>query len=377
MVGIGGTFYDSSLVKNPSCARRYNYRLGYTTLISDQLNFGWSYVMINRTNEQQVDVGVSSPYYFSTNTSQKLKWSDDPDQAIYQPRSREFPGQLVAQTRVNNTICLKNSLDLNLSLSTLVNPYVDNPSIKADYTGKMSQDTWFSVSGGHVFSWGKINVPFTCQGSNSDDAKCSTSVHGIVWTHNTDSTLSYLSYGGNKYGDETKIGAREFYNKPAQMVEDMRTYDYKYFADLGIGTSVVGNETETTLWSSINNLTGVVLVDGDLNIDEDIKDVSGDQFRLIVAKGAIDIGTSVNEVDAVLIGGYVNALGISSNQLKIVGAVNGIGGIEFTRSFPTINPDGSVCKNNSTPAVLVQYDPRIIKNIPSKLSTSVNRWQNE
>jgi len=255
---------------------------------------------------------------------------------------------------------------LLLDLSKLVSPYTDDPSIKADYTGKMSQETWFSVSRGQVFASGKINnsVPMTCAGLNSDDSKCSTSINGVVWAHYISSTLS-------KY-DLTKSNKREFYNKPIPMIKDMYAYNYKYFAGLGVGTSIVGNET--TAWSSIRDLTGVILVDGNLDIDENI---ISNQFRMIVAKGAIDIGTSITEVDAVLVADEVNALGISNDQLKILGSVYASSSIDFRRSFPTVTQDGSESKNNSTPAVLVQYDPRIIGNIPTKLSTSVNRWQND
>jgi len=230
----------------------------------------------------------------------------------------------------------------------LADAYDDNPSLKVEYSSVLDQDSWFSVTDGSVISAGKVTnyVPVTCV------ENCKTTVDGVVWQEDSSSGLSTYDVTDNTYlGKSVDIGNYTY---------DVLKSDY--FSTLGIGTTVSGSQK----WSDINTLIGIIFISGNLEIDENI---TGSDFKMIVASGSITIDDNVNQVNAVLMASSITASGESNSSLVINGSLYSSGSITLSRSFT------DKAANNETPAVKVVYDPGIIFNMPKELSRVVTQWK--
>lgn len=348
LVGIGGTMYDGSSVTSISCSANR----GFTNLISDKKVFGLAY---SAGEGQRSEMSVTSPYFSSNGeAARKLKWSET---TTYTADFDQFPGIEPNQAKVNGR-CVSN-ITLNLGDTRVVDPYTSNPQIAIQYSAIMDQDAWFSVNNGSILSIGKVDnyVPATCAMGSSDATKCRTSVDGVVWSKDSTNSLSTYDTTLKKYFGKS-LNIKNY------------TYGYlknNYFSKLGVGTTVTGSGEKQ--WSNIGvGLTGIILIQGDLEIDEDIND---NQFRVIIVEGTIAISSHVKQVNAVLVANLISALGKSDDQLIINGSVYGYNSVDFRRSFST------KMNNNTNPAVKVNYDPSIIFKMPKEVAKVITQWRLE
>lgn len=346
LVSVSGTFYDGSDVP-VSCA----VNSGYTNTIPAAANFQLIYYL--GTNSP-INMTINSPKFVIGD--QKLSWNSPVN---YQPVFIDLPGSDPTEMKINEEICVSGvSLDPKLA-----DAYSDQPTLKVDYSTVMDQESWFSVRDGSVFSVGKVNnyVPVTCSLNQTNNSQCATAVDGLVWTKSNSSGLS--SY------DRVTNTSREYLNKSLEI----KNYNYTYFKNnylikWGVGTTVAVSGDQPQLWSEINGLSGIIMVNGNLTIDENI---SSNDFKVVVASGDIIIDAQVNQVKAVLVAPRIIASGQSDQQLIITGSLYATNSVTLNRSF--INkPD-----NNQTPAVRVDYDPSIIFKMPKEIAKKITQWRLE
>ena len=334
LVNVSGRIYDGS-GQAISCSAG----VGYSNPIPSESVFGLAYFLGSGSPRTMT---VNSPDFAS---GDKLYWNTT---ANYQPVFDSFPGADPTEMRVNGSTCVAG---VSIDPRAYVDPYTDNPSMTVDYSSVLDQDAWFSVTDGSVLSTAKIDnyVPVTCTTDS-----CATSNNGVVWSTGKTTLSAY-----------DKVPSQNRFNQKPLNLKDT-TYDYfvkNYFYKVGVGITVVGSKN----WSEISSLKDIVLIKGDLNIDQDI---TGSDLKMIIVDGNISVGsTDVGEINAVLLGKSFTATGDSSKQLVINGSVYTSESITLTRSFI----DKSA--NNTTPAVIVNYDPSVIFKIPKEVARSVTQWR--
>ena len=91
-------------------------------------------------------------------------------------------------------------------------------------------------------------------------------------------------------------------------------------------------------------------------------------ISMIVAKGDITIDESVTRVDGILVGNNIN-IGGSGAQLVINGSLYGTNLVNITRSY------ANKVNNNTSPAVLINYKPDFMFNMPSSMNKSITNWK--
>lgn len=225
-------------------------------------------------------------------------------------------------------------------------------------TSTIDQRSWYQVNNGSILAKGKVTnyVPITtCTASGRDCA--STVNNGGIYTK-----LS-SSVSGFDQAQKTDEGNFSF-----------KIYAYSqlksdYFESKGVGSTFV---QASDTWSKIKAVTGVVFVDGDLEINEDLDTNS---FVMVIARGTITINPKVNIIDAILVGNKIVAATnddsstVEVNQLVINGMVHGVSNVEFVRSmYPK-------SLNNASPAVVVNYKPELLFMIPVQLIKAFSQWK--
>lgn len=114
--------------------------------------------------------------------------------------------------------------------------------------------------------------------------------------------------------------------------------------------------------------TGVLFVDGDLTINQGNVLATG-EFLMVIVSGNMTIDSTVNRVDGVFASfGNVTISGTVSNQLVINGSIFSKGGTSITREFS----DKSM---NSSPVVVVKYNPALIFSMPQKVIRTIKGWR--
>jgi hypothetical protein len=333
LVSVSGTFYDGS-GQTVSCSAGS----GYTNTIPSAATFSMAYYLGSGAPR---NMNVTSPNFAS---GDKLYWNTS---VAYQPVFTDFPGADPTEMRINGSTCVSG---ISLDPKAYVDPYVDNPSMTIDYSSVLDQDAWFSVTSGSVISKAKISnyIPVTCNTEN-----CQTSVGGVVWSKGRSTLSTYDQVSNQRRMNEKSLELKDV---------SYRYFFDNYFSKLGIGVTVGSSKN----WSEIASLTGILLIKGNLLIDQNI---TGTEMRVIGVSGDITIDPSVKQINAVLFGRNVSVGGTSSDQLQINGSIYSSGSVTLNRSFT----DKS--KNNITPAVKVNYDPSILFKMPKEVSKSVTQWR--
>lgn len=333
LVSVSGRFYDGS-GQTVSCSAGS----GYTNTIPSAATFSMAYYLGSGAPR---NMNVTSPNFAS---GDKLYWNTS---VAYQPVFTDFPGADPTEMRINGSTCVSG---ISLDPKAYVDPYVDNPSMTIDYSSVLDQDAWFSVTSGSVISKAKISnyIPVTCNTEN-----CQTSVGGVVWSKGRSTLSTYDQVSNQRRMNEKSLELKDV---------SYRYFFDNYFSKLGIGVTVGSSKN----WSEIASLTGILLIKGNLLIDQNI---TGTEMRVIGVSGDITIDPSVKQINAVLFGRNVSVGGTSSDQLQINGSIYSSGSVTLNRSFT----DKS--KNNITPAVKVNYDPSILFKMPKEVSKSVTQWR--
>lgn len=218
----------------------------------------------------------------------------------------------------------------------------------------LDQGNWFQVSDGSVLAKGSVTnyVPITTRNGGTLN---------LISTVNNGRVYSKLTSSVSGYDAVQKVESNTF---------SFGTYPYTslrndYFGTKGVGITLVDNVS----WDTVRNLTGVIFVNGDLNITGSGKDLVTTNFVMIIAKGTITIDPSINEVDAILVANKVIASGDASAQLVINGMIHSITDIEFSRNLV---PESL---NNTTPSVKVNYQPELLFGIPTEITKAFSRWR--
>lgn len=219
----------------------------------------------------------------------------------------------------------------------------------------IDQGNWFQINNGNVLAKGIVTnyVPITAV--NGTGGYSSTVNNGKVYSKNSSSLSNYDQAG-----------------KTEESSFNFKTYAYSqlksdYFDAKGVGTTFVGG----TNWSTVKNATGVIFVDGNLEINSDLVTTN---FVMIVAKGTIIIDPNVTRVDAILVADKVVVPAADDSvssvaQLVINGMVHGVSGVEFKRSLVPKS------LNNTSPSVKVNYNPELLFMVPEELAKSFSQWK--
>lgn len=221
----------------------------------------------------------------------------------------------------------------------------------------INQKPWFKVNDGSILTKGKVinYVPkTTCDGSGSN---CGSTV----------------SNGGIYSKAASSVSGFDQVQKDSENDFSFKTYTYaqlksQYFDSKGVGTTFATNPD----WSNVKTVTGVIFVDGNLEINSDL-DISS--FVMIIAKGTITIDPNVNQINAILVGDKIVAAATETgsttavSQLVINGMIHGASGVEFVRS---LYPESL---NNTTPSVVVNYKPELLFMIPQTLAKAFSQWK--
>jgi len=223
-------------------------------------------------------------------------------------------------------------------------------------TSKITQTQWFKVNDGSVLAGDVINyIPKTtcdAKGENCD----STVTNGGVYSK---SILSVSVY------DKSQKNENEDFN--------FKTYTYsglksQYFDAKGVGTVFADDAID---WSKIKETSGVVFVDGDLDITDNLET---NNFIMIIARGKITIEPNVTLINGILVAGEVTAVAstdesVDVDQLIINGMIHGISHVGFPRKLTPIED------NNTSPSVVINYKPELLFKIPVALSKAFSQWK--
>ena len=239
--------------------------------------------------------------------------------------------------------------------SGIADPYAILPSFTADFSGTLIQDPWYQANGGGVISNTSVNgqVPVTC----TNDDNCKISISGLVAAPAVENYSKNLSDAQNWY----------YSNVLAKLADYNTNYDYfysQYFVKKGIGTVLSGNKSILDIGT-----TGIYFIKGNLTIDTDKTLINPGDFLMLIVKGNINVGIGASRVDGILVANNINASGAIDNQLIFNGSLYAADSVNFSRDY------SHRLTNNSTPAVIVKYDPELIFNIPGDIAKVLTNWQ--
>jgi hypothetical protein len=274
-------------------------------------------------------------------------------------------GMMTIDLGTGTTKCPSDNYTLTLDKSN-VSPYTTTPSIRVDYTTVSDQVSWFQIMGGGINSKGTItdNVPGTC--SNSGTCTASMTIDNLGIGGSNSGLVAGKSLENNSGCTSCNFGGTSNWNVSKNIIGE--DYGYKYFYDRYY--TELGQGTILTSWSDIKNRTGVVFVNGDLNIDSN-NTIGTNQYLMVIVKGDINIDQSVNNISGIFVAdGLINAGGSSDTQLIINGSLySSLSNVVLNRSYITLT------KNNTSPSVLVKYRPDFIFSLPGSLIKVLSGWK--
>lgn len=374
---VSGTIYDAA-GGGQVCATG----AGFLTPVTTKFNFqGIGYTEVS-PKISSVPMLATLPATYTSSGGNDLLWGRD-----YQPKfNKDIQGtsQLIrmidrGDAGVTGVSCFAtNQITL---IDGKVNPYSTNPRVQIDYSFITNQEPWFQVAGAGVLAANRLetNVPVTCPliaGCKPATAINSTSASGGILSAIEVETNSGCSLSGPcRYG-ETNNWVKESVILSAEDRPTYRTIYNQYLANKGVGVTIEGNTTMSTITAKSSGVggTGVVFVNGNLSVNVN-NTVSVGEFLMIVVKGGITFEKNVTKNEGIFMAdGGIRTVGLSNNQLVINGVLySGInaptGNIRFIRGF-TDKSD-----NNGQPATVVNYRPDLIFNMPGKVSQVLTGWK--
>jgi len=242
--------------------------------------------------------------------------------------------------------------------TTILDPYSTDPmSITADFSGILIQDSWWQASEGGVIGNSKVTgqIPITCT------TNCQISLNGLVAAPTVENDTTKSLENSQSW----------FYSAtPAKLANVNTNYSYfysQYFVKKGIGTTLIGNKTITSISDLGSDTNYIYFIDGDLNINGNI--VNTNNFLMIIVSGDITVSQDADRVDGILVANNIYANGASNTQLVFNGSLFAFNNVDFSRDYI----DRVI--NNSTPAVVVNYNPKLIFNLPGSVAKVLTDWQ--
>lgn len=358
-VVVSGTVYDSS---DSALGAQCPSGVGYSTPAGAGMNF--RYVDFTPTVGSFVRINANSD---STYIGGLVNWGKTYSVI---PNS-DFIGGTVRSRWVDvgvGTTSCGSQLSLN---NSVVNPYMTSPTLRVDIASALGQPGWFQVVNGGIQAAGSVLtlVPATC----GQDANC---VGAIAKTNNSLISGSTISNGGCVLGQANcQYGNPNNWYKNISTLSSAEKFDYRYYYDKyflgnGGGTTLPADSTMTMV--KARGGVGVFFVNGDFSINEDNTLNSG-QSLMVIVKGKIDFSQGVNRSDGIFVAdGGMTLGGASATQLTINGSLysaNSGGDIIFSRQY------SNDLDNNISPAIVVNYRPDLVFNLPGSFLKVLSGWR--
>lgn len=341
-VPVSGTIYDGT--SGVSCPNT-----GFSVTNASALNLK-SLTFRQNSIGYMMSINTNKVSYYS-DSSNSLIWSSD----IAVPQFNEdisltVPFLIRTLTSTGVSACSNN----NYINTNIVDPYATSIGITADFTGSLAQDPWWQTNGGGVVSNTSISdqVPVTCV------SNCQIGVSGLVSAPEINNT------GKTSYQDWS------FTDAGAKLANSNTNYDYFYNQFLvkrGVGTVLNVGLTINDINGLGSDSNGIYFINGDLTINGSI--VNANNFLMVIVNGDITVNQSASRVDGILVANNIGASGASSSQLVFNGSLFAFNNIDFSRDY--VNR----VTNNTQPAVVVRYDPKLIFNIPGNVAKVLTNWQ--
>ncbi len=351
LVNAHGTYYDGSKASfgTITCGAISNE---FKDLIGD---VNWkTLVFKNAVADKNMDIDASLSKYQSL--SNKLIFGKTYTYAFNTDIAAGIP-----QMRIPNAATCQNTFTVDFPT---VDPYVALPDMQIDFSSIKDQDPWFQTTAGGVNAVRNIRdaIPPTCQSTpgcipviSIENTQTGLLNSNLIFANSIDKGCDTCNYGqpNNWSYSVSRTSLSEDYNYNYFYNNYQNRFQFtKYYDQASINFSTIKSEIGGT---------GIVIVNGDLNIDTDNALPNG-QFLIIVVHKNINISNTVNRIDGLLIAdGSITADGVSDTDQQLV--INGVlysaySNVTLTRGFKTKN------KNNGTPAVVVNFQPDYIFNIP-------------
>ena len=336
---------------------------GFTSLVEN--DFGFSDLLFRNAG---IGLGVSAivniPDYFTVNN---LVWGRT-YLPIFNGGDVSNPnGSLATASRMLRVIDLGTGTTScpvtdEFDIGSVVSAYSVSPAAQIDFSFIKDSLGWFQVTGAGVKAKNEISsgVPLTANASIR-----ALSISNALADNGLVSFSTFTNINGYNADDAYGLTNNWWIDRNTN---DPTTYSYQYFYNnffINRDMGVTGPD-----WTSKPS-NGIYFVNGNLNIDSDFSLASGEIF-MVVARGNITIADTVNRLDGIYIAdGGITASGTSSTQLVINGMLYSRNNIRLSRSYTDI------VDNNSNPAVLVNYQPSLIFNMPGTLMRVLSGWREE
>lgn len=344
-VSVSGGFFDSS--GQPACTMTTPMPLGMVNNLA--FGIGNSIVSANITGTSYSGANLHFaksylPYFNGGNASN-----------IY--------GTLAVTshaTKINNAA---NCTGVNdIGVSNWVDPYDDTThQLQADFAFTRLMDPWYQIIGSGLRSRANLvwAVPITAPATSRYLTLNGTNLdHGVVFYGNQSNNRN--GYNG-AYSPVPNWHARTTLGRPS-------VYNYAYlysrlFEKQGVGTT-------GTSWNQ-RPATGPFFVNGNLSINTNNSAFAG-QPLLTVVQGNLTVNPTVTQLHGLfIINGNLDIGGSNTNPLIITGSVYTRGDAHISRSLiPQPN-------NNNNPAVIFQYQPGYMLNLPSEVTKVLSGWRME
>ena len=243
----------------------------------------------------------------------------------------------------------------------IVHPYWASPAMQLDMAFSQAMEAWFQIRGSGLRA-----------GSNLRSGVPVTAVNQALTMGVTDKDNGLVIYNtllGNINGNNgnNTFGYPNNWKLSGKNYKDLlNNYNYFYnnlFLKKGIGTT--GNS-----WSQ-RPTGGIFFVSGDLNIDSD-NTSSVNNPLLVVAKGDVNVESTVNQLNLLLMAdGNINIGGTSNSQLIVNGSLYARGDIIISRDI------GDIVYNTTNPAVRIDYQPTAIFSLDKEIYKVLSDWRSE
>lgn len=343
---ISGNIYDATSEGGPVCPS-----VGFTNNPDkDILNF----TSLVFQGDVDVDMTINSDRISYTSGSNGLNWGVG---GYYIPKLNTDISLTNPKLKSKSSSAASPSCGWYIDTTNDVDPYSDSPFFIADFSGILIQDPWWQTDGGGVISNTSVSgrVPLTCINS------CQIGVSGLVAAPTVSNKGKLISDSQTWY----------YSNALAKLANVNNNYSYfynQYFVKKGVGTTLVGKTiTSFNDFGLTPDPNNIYFINGNLIIDGDL--INPNNFLMVIVNGNITVTQNVKRVDGILVANNIEASGNSDDQLIFNGSLFAFNGVNFSRDHIT------KLTNNSTPVVVVKYDPKLIFNIPGELAKVLINWQ--
>lgn len=279
-----------------------------------------------------------------------------------------FDGTLLAtgrRTRIvdmglGTTTCPNSQFTIN---NANISAYSASPQAKIDFSFIQDQEAWYQVVGAGVKGKEEVEsgVPVTAL-EQALTLSTVNNINGLVSSKVFKNNINGCSESTCVWGNPNN-----WYLK--QNTNDLDIYNYNYFYNNFYVKAGLG-EIKTNSWGGWAT-DNIYFINDNLDINEDLI-VPSDQTMMVIVNGDITIALNVTRLDGIYIAnGNIGAGGDNSTALTINGMLYARGSVRLNRSFI----DKRI--NNTTPAVKVNYSPRLIFNLDPKVLQVLSGWREE